>query len=161
MQQKFSIIKDKENKKLIIKEFSELDKDLYSLVCEESYDLKEIKRATKNGPNDLIRFLRTKNIYPISHCASKMADEITNLIGSAKAETVDVLFNDLEPITKEGKIAELQKKPDSDTVKIDELLEDDIDYEESTEQEEIKSISSSASTIKVAEDDSLDVEPED
>lgn len=159
MKQKFSILKDQDNKKLTIKEFSELDKDLYSLASEESYDIKTIELSIKKGKKSLISALRTKNIFPISYCANQIADAVINLFDSASNEPVEVLFNDLESIDNENQMIELQKNTDS--VKIDELLEDNVDNAESIEQGEIKSISSSASSIKLAEDGSIDVKTED
>jgi hypothetical protein len=37
MKQKYEILKDEDNKRLIIREYAELDKDVMSLLCEESY----------------------------------------------------------------------------------------------------------------------------
>ncbi|MCK7511232.1 MAG: hypothetical protein MZV70_49000 [Desulfobacterales bacterium] len=50
MKQKYEILRDDDNKRLIIREFAELDKDTMSLLCEESYDKKAIKSAIGHGP---------------------------------------------------------------------------------------------------------------
>ena len=49
MKQKYTIMISDDNSKLVIHEFAELDKDVMSLLCEESYDFKTIKSAIKNG----------------------------------------------------------------------------------------------------------------
>ena len=45
MKQKYLISKEDDQKKLIIKEFAELDKEMLSLLCQEEYDYKMIKSA--------------------------------------------------------------------------------------------------------------------
>ena len=64
MKQKYPIIKDKKNKQLIIREFAELDKEILSLLCEETYEQKMIVAAIKSGQENLISALRTNNLYP-------------------------------------------------------------------------------------------------
>ena len=64
MKQKYTIIKDSTNKQLIIREFAELDKEILSLLCEETYEQKAILAAIKKGKDNLISALRTKNLYP-------------------------------------------------------------------------------------------------
>jgi hypothetical protein len=64
MKQKYTIIKDSKNKQLIVREFAELDKEILSLLCEETYEQKVILAAIKKGKEDLISALRTNNLYP-------------------------------------------------------------------------------------------------
>ena len=64
MRQKYEIVRDDDNKRLIIREFAELDKDVMSLLCEETYDKKSIKSAMTLGRDalervfDLTRYLQ-------------------------------------------------------------------------------------------------------
>ena len=54
MRQKYEIVRDDDNKRLIIREFAELDKDVMSPLCEETYDRKSIKSAITLGRDALI-----------------------------------------------------------------------------------------------------------
>ena len=65
MKQKYLIMKNDEKDKLIIRELGELDKDMYSLLCEEIYDSENIKSAVAKGKTTLISALRTENLFPI------------------------------------------------------------------------------------------------
>ena len=45
MKQQYTILKDHDKSRLIIREFGELDKDSLSLLCEESYDDAVVSRS--------------------------------------------------------------------------------------------------------------------
>ena len=125
MKQKYSILKDKTTDRLIIKEYAELDKEIFSLIFEETYDGKEIKAAVKNGKSELISVLRTPNLYPIAEYADKIAEEVILLIeGKSQPDApIEIMFNDLNLMKKD------EKKPaeseNDDAVEIDKLLDDD------------------------------------
>ena len=82
MRQKYEIVRDDDNKRLIIREFAELDKDVMSLLCEETYDKKAIKSAMALGRDTLIAALRTKNLYPPGMYAGKIAETVVELYGA-------------------------------------------------------------------------------
>ena len=48
MRQKYMILKDDENGKLIIRELAELDKEMFSMLCEETYEKNKIKHDVTN-----------------------------------------------------------------------------------------------------------------
>ncbi|MCK7503842.1 MAG: hypothetical protein MZV70_06840 [Desulfobacterales bacterium] len=50
MKQKYEILRDEDSKRLIIREYAELDKDVMSLLCEESYDRKAVKGGHLRRP---------------------------------------------------------------------------------------------------------------
>jgi len=125
MKQKYSILRDKTTDRLIIKEYAELDKEIFSLIFEETYDGKEIEAAVKNGKNELISVLRTPNLYPIAEYADKIAEEVILLVEgkSQKDAPIEVMFNDINLMKKD------EKKPaeteNDDAVEVDKLLDDD------------------------------------
>ena len=47
MKQKYVILRSENNTELTIKEYAELDKDVMSLLCEETYDNNRIEAAMK------------------------------------------------------------------------------------------------------------------
>ena len=79
MKQKFALIKDDTKKALIIKEYAELDKEILSLLCEETYADQKIESAIALGKAALIAAIRTHNMYPPGIYAEKMADAIIEL----------------------------------------------------------------------------------
>ncbi len=60
MKQKYLILKNDEKNELIIKEFLEINKEMFSLVCEETYDNNDIELAIAKDKKHLVSALRTK-----------------------------------------------------------------------------------------------------
>ena len=54
MKQKYLILKNDEKTKLIIKEFAELDKEMFSFLCEETFDDESVTSAIAKGEDFLI-----------------------------------------------------------------------------------------------------------
>jgi len=156
MKQKYSILKDADNQQLIIREFAELDKEALSLLCEETYANKVIKSAISAGKDTLISALRTKNLYPPSIYAEKIADAVVDLYKSEDQESVDLFFNDIELLTKEYEVTKIVDQIEDESSDLDELIEDDFDdtYEEKND------INKLDSSIKIADDDYVDIDDE-
>ena len=152
MKQKYSIIKDSENNQLIIREFAELDKKILSLLCEESYENNTIRSAIKTGKEALISTLRTNNLYPVSKYAERIADAVIDLYASKDKESADLLFDDIELLTREPEPDEAAAVIEEESSNVDELLDDDFDdtYEEKSE------ISKLDSSLKIVDDDYVD-----
>ena len=135
MKQKYTIVKDDKNNQLIIREFAELDKEILSLLCEETYDSKKIRAAIKKGSEKLISALRTNNLYPPGIYAKKIADSVKDLYAVKGQQSIDLFFNDLELLAvesepepgEEDKEEAIEKQAED----MEELLEDDFesDYE--------------------------------
>ena len=128
MKQKYSIHKDTDNKKLIIKEYAELDKEMLSLLCEESYEDVRVTSAIQNGPEALIRVLRTRNMYPPSAFVSRIAAAVVSLYDAGEEQSMEIVFDDKELFEKEEEIVvEPETDVDADAENIDDLLEDETD----------------------------------
>jgi predicted RNase H-like HicB family nuclease len=123
MKQKYLISKDSTSGSLIIKEYAELDKELFSLIFEESYDGKTIEDAVKDGKEALVSVLRTPNLYPIAEYADKIAENVILLIKGKVPDTepLELVFNDID-LMQEKIPAEPEKK---ESVELDKLLDDD------------------------------------
>jgi hypothetical protein len=152
MKQKYTIIKDSENNQLIIREFAELDKEVLSLLCEETYENNTIRYAIKNGKEAVISTLRTNNLYPVSKYAERIADAVIDLYASKDKESADILFDDIELLTKEPAPEEAAAEIEDESSDMDELLENDFD-DTFEEKSEIKKLDSS---LKIAGDDYVD-----
>ena len=153
MKQKYTIVKDDKNSQLIIREFAELDKEILSLLCEETYDSKMIKAAIRSGSDKLIAALRTNNLYPPGIYAAKIADTVKQLYAAQGQGSADLYFNDLELLAAESEPETEQADKENDVEEqaedMDELLEDDF---ESGYQEKDK-ISKLNSSLKIADND--------
>ena len=153
MKQKYLISKENDQKKLIIKEFAELDKERLSLLCEEEYDNKIIRSAISQGKEALISELRTNNMYPPGVYAEKIAQAVIDIFGSEDSQPIELFFNDVDLLIKEqepsGDIDETESIDDNDD--IDELIGDDLE-EKLGDKNAIKK-----GSIKVAEDEDSDV----
>ncbi len=154
MKQKYSILKDGGSNQLIIREYAELDKEILSLLCEETYENAAVKSAINAGKEAVIAALRTNNLYPPGIYAEKIADSVIDLYGSKGKKSVDLFFDDIELLTRKSKIEPVVEEIEDDSTDLDELLEDDFD-ETYQEKNEIKNLDSS---FKIADDDFEDVD---
>ena len=154
MKQKYTILRNNDNSRLIIQEKGELDKDIFSLLCEESYDDAVISNAVTAGREKVIAVLRTKNMYPPRGHAEKIADMVMDFYTANKSEPVDIAIDEPAASSKEI-LTEAFMGIEEDAEVIEDLLEEDFDGD-SDDSDEIKIDSS----IKIADDDAVDVEEE-
>ncbi len=159
MKQKYSISRNDEKDELIIREFAELDKEILSFLCEETYKGDIIRTAAEKGQDHLIAALRTKNLYPPALFIGKIAEAAAAMYGTDTSpdenQPRELFFNDFDFLTR---APEIHKEVPEDIIEeepedIDELLEDDI--EDFDDKEGLTPINTS---IKIADDDVLDIE---
>ena len=158
MKQKYSIVRDDKNKQLIIREFAELDKEVLSLLCEETYEQKAIRAAIKSGKEDLISALRTNNLYPPGIYAEKIADAVKELFATKGKESEDLFFDDLELLTKEFAAEAIKKQKENDSEDLEEVIEED--FESPYEDEEKEPLDKLDSSLKIADDEFEDTSDE-
>ena len=142
MKQKYLILKNDEKTKLIIREFAELDKEIFSFLCEETFDDESVKSAIAIGQEALIATLRNNNLFPIGLYAKEIAAAVTKMYESGNDQSVELLFDDHDLLKKEQEEPAVEDNIESEdeTVEIDELLEEDTpepDYDDKNEIENI------------------------
>lgn len=156
MKQKYLISKNEEKNELVIQEHGELDKDIFSLLCEQTYDGDVIAAAIEGGEASLVAAIRTENLFPIGIYAKRIAEAIINLYQDEDHSSAEVFFNDTELV------ARVRETPDDidvdddddDTDDIDDLLDDDdIDDSDFDEKDDIGKISY---PLKITDDDGGD-----
>lgn len=152
MKQNYSIIKDSENGKIVIRESAELDKDSFSPLCEEYYNIEDLVEAFKDGPTALVNAVRTRNLYPPGLYAARIALAVASLIKSDDETSTELYFDDIELLSSRLE-EEMEAELNSVAEDIDDLLGDD--YEDGIDEAPIKKIDS---TLKVADDDYVDVD---
>lgn len=108
MWQKYLITKNEKSDKLHISEFAVLENlprrseiadanaNDYDLLCEETYDSREVASAITEGKPALISVLRTRNLYPNSVYVEAIADSVIELYDSAKRRSVELVFDDCD-----------------------------------------------------------------
>ncbi len=153
MKQKFLIKNDLESGKFVIREYGELDKDIYSLLCEETFDHDTIAQAAGRGKNDLIATLRTKNMYPPGIYAEKIAESVMELLESSDEESIEVFFNDIDTLAaEEPPEVEEETILEDDDESIDGMLAEDSDE---NLNEDLK-IKTARSGLKIADEEAVD-----
>jgi hypothetical protein len=111
MRQKYLISRDGTSKKLKIREYAVIDKDMkkaaspmlqpanYSCLCEETYENEIINRSIAKGMNALIAILRTHNIFPIEPYVTKIAESVMALYQSSEEGLVELFFDDKDLVS--------------------------------------------------------------
>ena len=154
MKQKYVIFKDAEKQAVIIQEFAELDKENMSLLCEEIFPFQKLEGAVGDGVARVVSELRTPNFYPPGMYTRKIAETIGSLWNEENPQPVDLVFDDINYLDRG--LEEEEEDIEDEDPDIDDLLEDNID-EEFDDKDNINNINS---PLKIADDDSLDVEDE-
>lgn len=159
MKQKYSLIRDPEKNTLIIKEYAELDKEILSLLCEESYTDEGVQAALPQGEQGLIAMIRTHNLYPPGFYSQKIAAAITEMYSENGNPSVELFFDDRELFADNSQdTVSVDEEEESDSeepsVEVDNLLEEDDlkdDFDEDT-----NIVNNLKSSLKVSDDDSSD-----
>lgn len=158
MKQKYSILKNDEKTAIIIREFAELDKEIFSLLCEETFEDETVKSAIAKDKATLIKTLRTQNLFPLGIYAEKIAEAVTKMYESGDDQPVELLFNDIDLLTKKEKKPLLLDDIEEEAVGIDDLLDEDVLEEDFDEKSDIKNIPYS---LKISDDDSDGIDDDD
>jgi hypothetical protein len=156
MKQKYAIIRDDDQDRIIIREYAELDKEMMSLLCEESYSRETIGTACATGHQAVIDAIRTNNMYPPTVYAEPIAQAIQGLFAEEGKLSAELFFDDKDLFIKNVEIPQEEDTEEEieDDVDVDDLLTDEIedDYDEDEVLKDLKS------SLQVADDDVADVE---
>ena len=113
---------------LVIKEYGELDKEILSLLCEETYAWDALKEAADAGQDALIKLLRTHNLYPPHSYIIRISDTVAALATGdlEKEDPQELHFDDLEQLSRD-EAAMLVGDIEEESEDLDGLLEDETD----------------------------------
>jgi hypothetical protein len=159
MKQKFAIIRDDTQNNLIVREYAELDKEMMSLLCEETYPITALQSAIESGSQAVISALRTNNMYPPTVFAQAIANAVEGLLTEDGNSSAELLFDDKELFNLEEQQApeatdeEVEVESEED-VEVDDLLDDSID----DDFEDDKVLKDLKSSIQVADDDDSELD---
>ncbi|MBW2669949.1 MAG: hypothetical protein JRD87_08700 [Deltaproteobacteria bacterium] len=160
MKQKYLILKNEEKTRLVIREYAELDKEIFSLLCEEAFDDEVVKSAIEKGKNALIATLRTQNLFPIGIYAEEIAAAVTKMYESSDDQPVELFFDDTDLLIKDKKKSPILDDLENEDVEIDGLL-DDEDISEPSFDEKNDDIKKITSPLKISDDDPVNIDDED
>ena len=151
MKHKYSIVVNEDKNQLIIKEYGELDKEILSLLCEETYARDALVTAAETGKSALINQLRTPNLYPPVSYINRIADAVMEIVtaDNGDSDPRELNFDDLEQLSRD-EAAMLVGDIEDESEDLDGLLEDEVD-DGLGDKLEVKS-------IKVADDDGGDAD---
>jgi|SaaInl8_200m_RNA_FD_contig_61_1294542_length_822_multi_3_in_0_out_0_2 hypothetical protein len=138
MKYKFSIIKDSNEKNLIVKEYAEADNDIYSLLFEQTYGQEKIETAIQLGTQELFSTIFSNSFFPAKTYADKILESITELYNSDTNKSIDLSFDDKDFLNvTDEEIDELEVIDDDDVIlkadatepanELDSLLNDKIE----------------------------------
>jgi hypothetical protein len=111
MRQKYVISRNGAKDKLKIREYAIIDKNLnkvassmlqkddFSLLCEEIYESEIIVSSISKGMNALVSILRTDNIFPIEPYITKIAGSVMALYNSSENESMELFFDDVDLVS--------------------------------------------------------------
>ncbi|MBT4364226.1 MAG: hypothetical protein HOD17_07045 [Desulfobacteraceae bacterium] len=125
MRQKYIIFKDDKKKILTLKEYAELDKGLFTLMCEENYEAKNIMEKISEGRKELISALRTNNIFPPQPNMVKIINSVISLYNTKDKDSEEVILDTLEDLKMNKDNLIVDERDES--VEIDELLDEKVD----------------------------------
>jgi hypothetical protein len=97
------IIEKNDTDEVLLKEYTEIEEERYSLLNEMVYDQNMISSAVSKGENHLLSILRTDNMYPPRVYAAKLSEMVTELLHSDKKKTVEIILDDLDFVDKKWK----------------------------------------------------------
>jgi len=153
MKQKYVVLLDNENEKLSIQEYAELDKEMLSLLCEETYDAAAIRDAMERDRGALVQALRTNNMYPPGLYTERIADSVIEMFRPGANTSAELFFEEREMFDAEEEEAQEDaggEDDDKDDMDVDDLLDDD-DIEDDFEEKGI--IKNLKKTISISDED--------
>jgi len=148
MKQQFSISRNTGGEQIVIKEYAELDKGVYSLLCEESYAVQAVQAALAKGPGYVVTLLRTESFFPTSYFAEKLTASLDAYLKQESGDTINIEADDVECIRNLSK-----DMPTEENGRIDDLL--DVDGDEIIEDDQ--PVGKLDAPIKIAEDETAEI----
>ncbi len=157
MKHKYVFSKDITAGELLIREFAELNKDIFSPVCETVYEVKQFEKALAQGPVALMVEMRTQNFFPPSSFSEKIIDGISELFNSGDQEVVEIYCDDADFLSKSLDGQEIYEDiEDEEESDVDDFIDEDLP---DTFDDDVKTANVESSDLDI-EDDILEDEEE-
>lgn len=156
MKHKYVFSKDTATGGLLIREYAELNKDVFSPVCEIIYEVKQFEKALALGPMALLTEMRTQNFFPPSSFSEKIVLGISDMMSSGDQEMIEILCDDAEFLTKSLDGHDIFDEIDDDE---EETLDDFIDEDlPDAFDDDVKTGGVASADLDIEDDDMEDEE---
>ena len=146
MRHKYELILEKNG--LTLREHGELDKEIFTMVCEEKYDLEVIRESLESGMEAVISALRSRNFYPTRYAAEKLAVAVAEICHGKEADRLEIVLDDVQVFSDDQDAAdvleEFEEAVDGGGDDLEELLADD------------DKLSSTKGALRIADSEDLD-----
>ncbi len=129
MKHKYIIQKNRADEAFSIKEYAELDKEMFSFVCEEKYDTKLFQDLLTKGTKSFLTLLRTQNFFPPKQFVERIVQSIVPLLESAEQDSVELLCDDAEFLPRNSKVARASGEIEKDAEPLDNFIEEEDSLE--------------------------------
>lgn len=132
MRHKYLITIAGDQQELLISEHAEVDRDIFSALCEEKFSLEDLRAAVADGEAALVAALRSVNFYPPLENATQIAVAVKEMLATEETDRRELLIDDRQVMADaEAEAAEAAAAaaeeaalpPDDED--LDDLLEDD------------------------------------
>ncbi|MDL2268926.1 hypothetical protein LJC71_03725 [Desulfosarcina sp. OttesenSCG-928-A07] len=135
MKQKYVVLLDDASNQLRIQEYAELDKEMLSLLCEETYDADALRKVMEKDRSALTQALRTNNMYPPGIYIERIADAVMDMFQPGANPSAELFFEEREMFERLDEDLLVDADPDTDedeAMDVDDLLESDMgdDFED-------------------------------
>ncbi|MBI9087071.1 MAG: hypothetical protein JEZ11_25985 [Desulfobacterales bacterium] len=128
MKQKYVISFAPDGDRVSLREFAQVERNSYSLLCEEFFEVDAIKKAGRIGKEKLVDMLRTQNMYPPAAYSQAIAEAIMALLSKPAGGSTVLMFDDKETMAEKRQHQEIgaeMQAPDRNTASAaDKLLEE-------------------------------------
>jgi hypothetical protein len=122
MKQKYVISRNDDNASITITEYSEVDKDIFAQLCAESFLIADLPDPIQENTESVIQTFRSRNLFPPSDYAARIADSMAHLLADDSQRIVEVKIDDKAEITERRIAAEkLAEEATGASLKSDEL----------------------------------------
>ena len=127
MQQKYVVELDKEKKQLTIREYAALEKEIFSLLYEETYDTGEIEAAIENGENAVLDALRTPSLYPVRPNAKQLVKCVLDLFQADDPQAIEIFIDEKDFLGRQEEDLEdsVEDLAEDTEEALDEVIDDD------------------------------------
>ncbi len=105
MKQKYAISRNDDDASVSITEYSEVDKDIYAQLCTETFLIADLPEPQDNSEG-IIQAFRTRNMFPPSDYAVRIAASLAQLLADDAQRIVEVKIDDKAEITQRREAAE-------------------------------------------------------
>jgi len=127
MEQKYVVELDKEKNRLTIREYAALEKEIFSLLYEETYDTAEIESTIEDGENAVLDALRTPTLYPVRPNAQQLVKCVLNLFQADDPQATEIFIDEKDLLgQQEEEMEDDSEDPVEDKEEeLDEVIGDD------------------------------------